>query len=285
MTLALARSAVPSGSSRFRRTRAAQPVPPAILEDWQDYRATGSVNARNRLISHYMSTHVRPLVIRVASSLPHQVDIEDLIQQGYFGLVDAMDRFDLSRDVRFETFSRRRIFGAIHDYLRCIDPVPRLSRARSKKVAAMEEVFRKEHGRLPGTDELQQLLGVTGDEFGRYLADRSPAAMVPFSHVHPDAGSGDDLDPDAMDTFEDTRHHNPLRRLARRDLRRWITKGFDHRDRLIIILYYYEHMTMREIGQVLGASESRVSQRLESILQCLRSRLLGTGAEHEFNLV
>ena len=94
--------------------------------------------------------------------------------------------------------------------------------------------------------------------------------------------SGDDAESDGMHSFEDLRQIGPGLESAKRDLRRWITQGFDRRDRLIIILYYYEQMTMREIGSVVGISESRVSQRLESILECLKSRLAALGAEQEF---
>ena len=256
--------------------------PPAIAEDWRRYRASGCVTARNRLISHYMATHVRPIAANVYAHLPSQVELDDLIQQGYLGLIDAMDRFDIDRDTRFETFSRRRVFGAIQDYLRSIDPVPRLTRIRAKHLQGIREAFQKEHGRPPTEDDLRAVLNVPEPAFRRFLADRSPAATVPFSNVQGDAEAALDADTDAMDSFEDEREPGPLLRAARRDLRRWISRGLDHRDQLIIVLYYYEEMTMREVGQTLGISESRVSQRLESILSCLRSRLVAAGCEHEF---
>ncbi len=93
-------------------------TPPAVMAHWWEYKASGSLTARNRLVRHYMATHVRPIAVRVRSGLPQQVDVDDLMQQGYLGLIDAMDRFDIDRDTRFETFSRRRIFGAIHQTFR-----------------------------------------------------------------------------------------------------------------------------------------------------------------------
>jgi RNA polymerase sigma factor for flagellar operon FliA len=255
----------------------------AVTEDWRRYRASRCPDSRDRLVVHYMHTHVRPIAASMRGRLPSQVDLDDLIQQGYLGLIDAMDRFDANRDTRFETFSRRRICGAIQDYLRSIDHVPRLTRARSKRVERHCERFRKQHGRPPREDELRELLDVDEPSFRRFLADRSPAAAVPFSNVLHESEAEPEADADAMDAFEDpTSAGGPAIAAARRDFRRWLTRGFTHRDRLILILYYYEAMTMREIGRTLGISESRVSQRLESILACLRSQLTATGAETEF---
>jgi RNA polymerase sigma factor for flagellar operon FliA len=257
-------------------------TPPAVAEDWRQYRASGSLTARDRLINHYMASHVRPIAANMRAHLPVQVDLDDLIQQGYLGLIDAMDRFDADRDVRFETFSRRRVFGAIQDYLRSIDPVPRLTRVRSKQLQGVLEDFHKQHGRPADDDDLRRLLDEPEPIFQRYVADRSPAMMVPFSNVQGDADAEHDPDTDAMDSFPDRSEVEPALAAARRDLQRYLTRGLEARDRLIIILYYYEEMTMREIGRTLGISESRVSQRLDTILACLRSRFVPARADHEF---
>ncbi|MHC5114992.1 MAG: sigma-70 family RNA polymerase sigma factor [Planctomycetota bacterium] len=263
------------------------PAPPAetpahIEEDWRRYKETGSLAARNRLVAHLMRTHVRPIAARIHAGLPSQVDLDDLVQQGYLGLIDAMDRYELDREVRFETFSRRRIYGAIQDYLRAIDPVPRLTRTRYKRLQGIDERFRKEHGRAPTDDELRPLLDLPEDACRRFLCSPRPAAMVPFSSVSTDARPSAGPESDAMDVFEDEQQPGPSVHVAKRDLQRWLVRGFDRRDRLIILLYYYEQMTMLEVGRTLGISESRVSQRLDSILQCLRARLVATGSEHEF---
>jgi RNA polymerase sigma factor for flagellar operon FliA len=252
------------------------------MEDWRRFKASGAVDSRNRLVDYYMDRHVRPIAARMRSQLPHQVELDDLIQQGFLGLLDAMDRFRLDRDTRFETFSRRRVFGAIQDYLRSIDPVPRLARIRSKRLQAAGENFRKEHGRPPTEDELRPMMDLPEPTFEHFMTGPRVGAMVPFSSVLPDSEEPGESDGDAMDSFADRRGEGPVTDAERRDLQRWLTRHFCHRDRLIIILYYYEQMTMREIGVALGISESRVSQRLESIIECLRSRLLSTGAEHEF---
>jgi RNA polymerase sigma factor for flagellar operon FliA len=264
------------------RSAPATKVDSRVLDDWKSYKRTGSLAARNRLVSHYMAALVRPVASRIHGALPQQVELDDLVQQGYLGLIDAMDRYQLDRDTRFETFARTRVFGAIHDYLRAIDPVPRLTRNRAKRVQAAIERFRLEHGRPPEMEELRRLLDVSPEDFERFRVEERPAMMVSFSSASPESDAGGELDTDAMDGFADRGEPDPVLNAARRDLQRWITRGFDQRDRLIIILYYYEQMTMREIGGVLGISESRVSQRLESILKCLRSKLHESGAEREF---
>ena len=268
------------GERAHRRARQSHEIPTHILNDWRLYRRTGGVKARNRLIAHYMRTHVRPIASRVHFGLPKQVDVDDLVQQGYLGLIDAMDRFKIDHGVRFETFSRPRIFGAIQDYLRAIDPVPRLTRTRTKKLQAAHETFCKQHGREPSDDELRPMLDMNDKAFRRTITERRPAAVIAFSSVQGDANGGEDEDP--MAGFADMNQAGPFTTVEKRDLQHWVTRGLDRRDRLIITLYYYEHMTMREIGDVLGISESRVSQRRDSIIGCLRSRMLATGAEQEF---
>ena len=117
--------------------------------------------------------------------------------------------------------------------------------------------------------------------YRRLANNHKLAAIVPFSSVSPDDSNSDD-DGDAMQAFEDRRQARPDMCVEKSDLQRWVTNGFDQRDRLIVVLYYYEQMTMLEIGKAIGISESRVSQRLESILACLRSRLIAIGADQEF---
>ncbi|MCZ6834353.1 MAG: FliA/WhiG family RNA polymerase sigma factor [Planctomycetota bacterium] len=247
---------------------------------WCEYRRQKCEGVKSRLITHYMQGHVRRIAERMRSNLPGQVDVDDLTQQGYMGLVDAIDRFDEDRGVKFETFSSRRIHGAMQDYLRATDPVPRLLRSRSKKLLATIEWYRKQHGRNPDAEELRQHLDMPEHAFRRLLTDGPPAATVSFNGAQSESGPSDESD--AMDGFEDRAALTPVAGLERKDLRHWLTKGFDRRDRLIVILYYYESMTMKEIGVTLGCSESRVSQRLDSILKTLKSRLNDVDMEREF---
>jgi len=247
---------------------------------WREYRRTGDQSAEAQLIVYYMNTHVRKIASRLHASLPRHVDLEDLVQQGYLGLIDAMKRFNLDRDVKFETFSSQRIYGAIHDYLRRIDPSSRQSRQFFKRIQQAEEAFLKREGRMPSDEELREELRVEKDEFNRMIAHRAPAMPVSFNAR---SGGEDGTDEtDAMAVFEDIRQSTPLRQAEREGLKEWLCRGFDRRDKLILMLYFYDELTMKDVGQTLGISESRVSQRLDSIIKCLRSRMGYAGAEQEF---
>jgi RNA polymerase sigma factor FliA len=249
---------------------------------WRAYRRTGDESLRDQLIVYYMNTHVRRIAARLHASLPRHVDLEDLVQQGYLGLVDAMKRFNLDRDVKFETFSSQRIYGAIHDYLRRIDPTSRQSRQYFKQIQQAEESFLKRHGRMPSDDELRQELNVDAADFKRMIAHRAPSMEVSFNGRQNNEMDSDESD--AMSVFEDLRQSTPLRHVEQKALRDWLCRGFDRRDRLIIMLYFYDDLTMKDVGRTLGISESRVSQRLHSIIECLRSQLSFNGAEQEFML-
>jgi len=237
-----------------------------------------------------MRTHVRRIADRMHARLPVQVEVDDLMQEGYMGLVECLDRFDPTKQTKFETFSSQRIHGAMRDYLRKLDPVPRQVRQNERRVLSEVETFRKRHGRSPGDDELRSELDLPAPRFRKMMTSGRAHAMVHFnaqkSPGDPDFGE----DSDGMRSFEDMRasdQGSPAIRAERSDLRQWITAGFPRRDKLIIILYYYEQMTMKEVGLALGISESRVSQRINSILANLRERfrlsesghLLATGAE------
>lgn len=252
----------------------------SIEQVWSQFRLGRTDALKHRLITHYMQGHVRRIAERMRARLPVQVDVDDLAQQGYMGLVEAIDRFDEHRGVKFETFSSRRIHGAMQDYLRATDPVPRLMRSRSKKMLRAIEEFHKRFGRKPEASELSAKLDLPEPIVRKMIIDGPPAATVSFNGTQSDSEPGDDAD--AMDGFEDRNAHTPLVLLEKSDRRQWLTQGFDRRDRLIVILYYYESMTMKEVGMTLGCSESRVSQRLDSILNTLKSRLTEQDMEREF---
>lgn len=261
----------------------------AVAQAWRDYKAGGSIAARDLLIIYYMSGHVRRIAHRLGAQLPKQIDPDDLVQHVYRGLVRLIDRFDPERDVQFETFSSRRLVGAMRDYLRDLDTSGRQARQRAKRLREIEGRFWAENGRPPDAGELQSLLELPDDiEFRKFIDDARAPLTVSFTS----GGSGSDSsgggatasagggwdDADGFAGFSDRRLPPPLMRLEREDLRKWLTEGLARRDRLIVVLYYYEQMTMKEIGQTLGCSESRVSQRLDSILECLRARLTRVGA-------
>lgn len=272
-------SASPSTSTRARR-KYDDPIEIEIQATWKAYKAKPRSELRERLIVHYMAGHVRRIAERMRASLPGHIDADDLMQQGYLGLVESIERFEMERGIRFETFSSRRISGAMQDYLRAQDHLPRLVRTRSRRVNASIEAFRVQWGRTPDPRELQEEMRLDDEAFSQAYKERRAPSVMTFSAV----GGGPDGNEDggAMMNTPDLRSESPLRQLQRKDLQRWVTQGMDRRDRLIILLYYYEEMTMREIGLALGCSESRISQRLDSILRRLRSRLCPGSDEVQF---
>ena len=251
----------------------------AIQNVWRQYKQVGGERLRRQLVVHYMEHHVRRLAERLHASLPQQVDVEDLVQQGYLGLAESIERFDIDRQVKFETFSARRISGAMRDWLREIDPLPRLARSRTKRLDAIAEDHRKRYGRPPTDQELLHTLEVSRDKLRDLMSARS-MTTVRYQGTHPDIDAEDDSD--GLAALADREQGTPLTKAEKEDLQTWVTRGFSRRDHLIITLYYYEHLTMREVGQALGISESRVSQRLDGIVKCLRSRLCYREAEEEF---
>jgi len=254
-----------TGTTPTATAKVVIPGPRGLADCWAVWRARACPHAEAELVGHYMKHHVRPIAERLRASLPGHVDVDDLLQQGYLGLKDAMGRFDPEQGVKFETFSSRRIVGAMQDWLRSLDHVPRLMRRRSRIVQQQTDRFVARHGRAPDQEELRVGLDVSDAEFGRIVGEEAPPVVVTIS-----TASGDD--DDAM-TVPARHAPSPGRSAQRRDLRQWITRDLDTVDRMIVSLYYYESLTMREIGIAIGCSESRVSQRLDSILHRLRARL------------
>lgn len=270
--------ASPSSSSSSAATPADD-----LRRIWDKYKHHKTHAIRNRLIDHYMAQHVKPIAERLHVTLPKCVDINDLIQQGYLGLVDAMERFDPERNTRFETFSRARIYGAMRDYLRAQDPLSRLARIRSRRIEAACEQFQKSHGRPPSDDELLEQLGDSLAFPGNRVWEHQAPITISFHGLGETDESSDEGN--AIDNLVDHRHVSPVFHGEQSDFKAWLTRGFNRRDRLIIILYYYEEMTMKEVGKTIGWSESRVSQRLDSIISQLRARLSIGGSVKEVALM
>jgi len=237
---------------------------------WREYRRTGSRDLRNRLMEMYLPL-VKYTAERISAKLPDEVDVNDLISAGIFGLLDAIEAFDLDRGVKFETYCAPRIRGAILDELRTMDWVPRLVRSRAHRLETATKALEAELGRLPTDDEIARRLGLSRAEFEKLVRDATAVTLVSLSRRFPDGDSSKELS--EMDVLEDKRGPDPVSEVQRRDLRDLISRGLTRAERLILTLYYYEEMTMKEIGATLDLSESRVSQMHSSILNRLRARL------------
>lgn len=225
---------------------------------------------RNQLVEHYMPI-VRYNAERVHVKLPAEVEVDDLMSSGIFGLMDAIKAFDMNRGVKFETYCAPRIRGAILDELRSMDWVPRLVRSRTNKMDIVVKMLENELGHTPSHEEIRNKMGITLAEFEKIRKDSAAVGVVSLSRKWFETDSNKDIC--EIDVLEDRRAKSPDQAVMRSDLKELITRGLSRAERLIIALYYFEEMTMREIGETLDLSESRVSQMHSNIMIRLKASL------------
>jgi len=242
-----------------------------ITEVWKAFKQDQSnQDLRNALIERYLPL-VRYNAERVWAKLPEGVDLNDLISAGVFGLMDAIEAFDMSRGVKFETYCVPRIRGAMLDELRTMDWVPRLVRSKASKLEAARKAAEAELGRPPADAEVAKKLSISTEEYERLKSEASAVNLVSLNKKWYETDSYKDVR--EIDILEDSKGEDPTRGIQKRDLMKLVTKGLNRNERLIIILYYYEELTMKEIGNTLGLSESRVSQMHSSIVNRLKDQL------------
>lgn len=241
-----------------------------IQQVWRDYRTEPTVDLRNQLVERYLPL-VKYNAERIWSRLPEGVELDDLISAGVFGLMDAIDAFDLDRGVKFETYCVPRIRGAMLDELRTMDWVPRLVRSKASKLEEARKALEVEHGRPPTIEELSTHLSISIEDLEKMVGDATAVSLVSLNKKWYETDSYKDVR--EIDILEDKKAEDPTHRLQNRDLMRLVTRGLNRNERLIIILYYYEDMTMKEIGATLDLSESRVSQMHSSIVARLQAQL------------
>jgi RNA polymerase sigma factor for flagellar operon FliA len=225
---------------------------------------------RNQLMEHYLPL-VRYSAERLWARLPDGVELDDLISAGIFGLMDAITAFDLERGVKFETYCSTRVRGAMLDELRSMDWVPRLVRSKASKLNQATSRLAMELGRQPTEKELSGEMNISVAELEQMINDANAINLVSLDkRKWRDDGYKDVRE---IDVVENKRSVSPTKREQKNDLIRLVTKGLSRNERLIVILYYYEEMTMKEIGSTLSLSESRVSQMHSSIVRRLQNQL------------
>ncbi len=237
---------------------------------WIEYKETGAQDLRNRLMERYL-TLVRYIAERILVKLPQNVELDDLYSAGIFGLMDAIDGFDLERGVKFETYCTTRIRGSILDALRALDWVPRIVRNKAHRLDDVFQALENELGRTPTDPELADRLELSQTDYQALLREASAVTMVSLNDQ-----SGDDGDSKTLrkiDILEDKRGVDPEDEALKREVTEFITKFLSKKERLIVLLYYFEDLTMREIGSTLGLSESRVCQLHSRIVLRLRNQL------------
>lgn len=246
----------------------------ALEELWRAYKATGDPRLREQLILHY-SPLVKYVAGRVGVGLPANVEQADFVSSGVFGLIDAIEKFDVDRAIKFETYAISRIRGAIIDELRALDWIPRSVRQKAKAVERTYATLEARLRRTPHDPEVAAEMGIAIEDLHAIFSQLSLANVVALDELlHPVGEGGDRLS--LMDTLEDHGADNPVEVAEDRELRRLLAQAVNtlpEREKTVVTLYYYEGLTLAEIGQVLGVTESRVSQiHTKSVLQ-LRAKL------------
>jgi RNA polymerase sigma factor FliA len=246
-----------------------------LRELWRRFRASGDLQARERLVLAY-SPLVKYVAGRMASGLPAHVEEADLISYGLLGLISAVERFEPEREIKFETFAVTRIKGAIIDELRSLDWVPRSVRAKARQIERANAKLEHELQRAPTDAEMAAALNTTVEDFQASLTQIANSSIVALDELWTlSDASGDQVS--LLDTIEDPRAADPSAEMDTSEMRDRLADAvarLPEREKLVIALYYYENLTLREIGEVLGVTESRVSQlhtkavlRLKSVLQ------------------
>lgn len=241
-----------------------------LSEVWRRYKRSGDRSLRNILMENYLPI-VKYNAERIGAKLPDEVDSNDLISAGTFGLMDAIQAYDLDRGVKFETYCAPRIRGSILDELRSMDWVPRLVRSRAHKLEQISQELESMLGRASTETEIAQRLNLSRVAYNKLVREATAVTQVSLSRKCSETDSNKEIC--EIDVIRDKRGKNPIMEIQRKDLKELITRGLTRAERLILILYYYEEMTMKEIGVTLDLSESRVSQMHSAILNRLKEQL------------
>lgn len=241
---------------------------------WTSFKTDGDQSAREHLILHY-SPLVKYVAGRVSANLPQTVENADLISYGIFGLIDALEKFDTDRGIKFETYAIARIKGAIIDELRALDWVPRSVRARARDIERAYVALEGRFKRTPSDAEVADELSISVRELQDTFTKLSYTSVASFEELWAPGGEKDDST-NLMSMVRDDSAEDPVSMFETEEIKTILGKAIERlpeRERMVIALYYYEGLTLKEIGEVLGVTESRVSQlHTKSVLR-LRARL------------
>ncbi|MBQ9630274.1 MAG: RNA polymerase sigma factor WhiG [Treponema sp.] len=248
---------------------------------WEEYRETKSQALRDKFIRQYMPL-VKYVAGKVSVGMPGSVEFDDLVGFGQFGLLDAIEKYDPAKNVKFKTYAVTRIRGAIFDELRQIDWVPRSVRQKSREIEDAINVLESRLGRTASDAEIAKSLGLSEDEYHRTIMKVSGTSVLSLNDVWHNAD-----DSGAMsigDSIESPSSLNPDAIVEREEIKKVIVDAINElpeKEKMVIVLYYHEDLTFKEIGQVLNVSESRISQlhtkanlRLRAKLTSLRKGIM-----------
>jgi RNA polymerase sigma factor for flagellar operon FliA len=240
-----------------------------IEQVWNHFFRHHDTASRNILLEHYLP-QVKYTATRLHARFPQNVELDDLYSIGILGLIDAINKFNPAKGTKFETYCVQRIHGQIIDGIRKNDRVPRLVRARAKQLQEVTQRLEAMFGRTPSDKELAVELEMDMEGFYHFQRDANASSLISLnSNFSESEGEGEFGE---LDILANPKSQDPFFEIQRKDLKEYIIKGFSRQEQLIFILYYLEEMTMREIGDTLGISESRVCQLHSSIIARLKSR-------------
>jgi RNA polymerase sigma factor FliA len=249
-------------------------VEAAIRALWQDFKQSADPRLRERLILHY-SPLVKYVAGRVGVGLPPNIEQADLVSYGIFGLIDAIEKFDISRAIKFETYAISRIKGAIIDELRAIDWIPRSVRYKAREVEKAYAALEARLHRTPTEPEVAGELGIGLDELHTIFSQVSFVNVIALDELLNVGGErGDKVS--LVDTLEDTRAEDPVAAFETEETKYLLARAINtlpEREKIVVTLYYYEGLTLAEIGQVLGVTESRICQMHTKAVLQMRSKL------------
>jgi RNA polymerase sigma factor FliA len=262
----------PVGSTSRQTTMAQEPIENGIDGLWLEFKETGSTDLRNQLIIYY-TPFVKYVAGRVLSGLPRHFDEEDLVSYGIIGLIDAIERFEPDRNLRFETYAIPRIKGAIIDELRSIDWVPRSVRTKARAVeqafAHLESTLR----RTPTETEVASELEMSVGDFHKAMRKISSVGMMALDEV---LRGGERSERSTLGETLPDKSHGPVDTFEAKESKEALVAAVDampERERTVLMMYYYDGLTLTEIGEFLGVTESRVCQIHTKALRQLRSKL------------
>lgn len=244
-----------------------------LKELWKEYKATESKEIRDQLIHNYLHL-VKYVVGRVAAGLPAHVKVDDMYSTGVLGLIKAIKRYDPTKKNKFETYAILLIRGAIIDEMRSLDWVPRSIHQKANMVAKAQQALEQKLGREPTDQEVAKALGMGLAEFEELLVRIRPAVLVSLNTDVSD-------DPDNVQMAEripDLKVKTSFENAERNEFRKMLEKAvldLPEQERMVLVLYYYENLMLKEIGKIIGVSESRVSQIHTKALLRMRGRLQG----------
>lgn len=238
---------------------------------WDEYMNTKSADVRGQIIVEYTSL-VKTVAGRLSMYLGYNVEYDELVSYGIFGLIDAIDKFDMMKDVKFETYASLRIRGAILDQIRKMDWIPRTIRQRQRKIETVVKEIEAETGKSASTSDIAEKLGITEDEYTEWQSQMKITGLVSLNEF---LEQGSDVSQDSG-SHTAARFDSPEESIEKKELVQMLGDALElltEKEKKVILLYYYEDFTLKEISNVLEVSESRISQLHTRALQKMRAKM------------